>query len=115
MAEKLVHVEVLGRDGAALQRFYGQLFGWDVDTNNPGGYGMVSAEQAGITVGVGATPDGSEGHTAFYASVADIDAMLNRAEELGGKVLMPKTSPGPGVTIALFADPAGHVVGLTQA
>jgi len=28
---------------------------------------------------------------------------------------MPKFSPGGGATIALVADPEGHVLGLTQA
>ena len=115
MADKVVHVEILGKEPGALQRFYGDLFGWQVDTDNPGGYGIVSPEQAGVTVGIGGTQDGGAGHLTYYAGVPDIDATLKRAQELGGKVVMPKMSPGPGVTIALFADPEGHVVGLSQA
>ena len=41
MAAKIIHVEVTGDDGAALQRFYSDVFGWTFDTNNPGGYGLV--------------------------------------------------------------------------
>ena len=33
----IVHAEVVGRDGEKLQRFYADLFGWSLDTNNPGG------------------------------------------------------------------------------
>ena len=40
MATEVIHVEVTGSDGEALQRFYGDVFGWSLDTNNPGGYGM---------------------------------------------------------------------------
>lgn len=114
MANQVIHAEVVGKDQAALQRFFSQLFGWKLDTSNPGGYGMTSNDETGIVVGVGGTPDGSAGHVTFYVTVADIDATLARATELGGRVIMPKMSPGEGATIALLADPEGHVVGLTQ-
>ena len=41
MGAKIIHVEVVGKDGPALQRFYSDVFDWELDTNNPGGYGMV--------------------------------------------------------------------------
>jgi predicted enzyme related to lactoylglutathione lyase len=114
MAAKVIHFEILGKDGAALQAFYHDLFGWTFDTNNPGGYGMVSRDEAGIVVGVGSTPDGSAGHVTGYAEVEDIDAALAKAESLGGRIVLPKMSPGPDAVIALVADPEGHVIGLTQ-
>jgi uncharacterized protein len=112
--QHVIHFEVVGKDGPGLQRFYSDLFGWTLDTNNPGGYGMSSADQTGVAVGVGATPDASPGHVTGYVAVPDIDAALARATDLGGRVVQPKFSPGPGATIALFADPEGHVIGLTE-
>ena len=48
--------------------------------------------------------------------LAQLAALISeRLTRLGGKVVMPKMSPGPNATIALVADPEGHVVGLTQA
>ena len=41
MGTKIIHVEVIGNDGGALQDFYSKVFGWSLDTNNPGGYGLV--------------------------------------------------------------------------
>jgi predicted enzyme related to lactoylglutathione lyase len=114
VANKVIHFEVVGKDGVALQRFYSQLFDWTLDTNNPGGYGMSATDETGVAVGIGATPDGSAGHVTGYVAVPDIDAALARATELGGTVIMPKFSPGPGAVLALFADPEGHVVGLTE-
>ena len=58
--ERVIHFEVVGRDAPALQQFYSSLFGWEFDTNNPGGYGMTDHEKTGVVVGVGATPDGSQ-------------------------------------------------------
>ncbi len=112
--QQVIHFEVVGRDGAALQRFYADLFGWNLNTDNPGGYGMTSADQTGVVVGVGATPDGSAGHVTGYITVPDVDAALARATELGGRVVMPKFSPGPGATLGLLADPEGHVIGVTE-
>ena len=115
MAEpRVTHFQIWGQDGKALQSYYGQLFGWKLNTDFPGGYGMTSPEQTGIVVGVGATPDGSAGHVTGYVTVDDIDATLARAIELGGSVIMPKFSPAPGSTLAHVADPEGHVVGLTE-
>jgi uncharacterized protein len=110
----VIHFEVVGKDGPALQRFFADLFGWEFDTNNPGGYGITSHDKTGVAVGVGPTPDGSSGHVTGYVAVPDIDASLAKAAELGGRVLMPKYSPGPGATLGLFADPEGHVIGLTE-
>jgi predicted enzyme related to lactoylglutathione lyase len=115
MAEpKVIHLEIAGRDQVALQRFYGDLFDWKIDTNNPGGYGMTDPGQTGIVVGIGSTPDGSAGHVTGYVRVASVDATVARATELGGSVIMPRFSPDGEAVLALVADPEGHVVGLTE-
>jgi predicted enzyme related to lactoylglutathione lyase len=49
----------------------------------------------------------------LLVSVEDPQAALDRAEELGGRTIMPVTEL-PQVTIALFADPEGHVIGLAK-
>jgi uncharacterized protein len=37
-----VHFEVIGKDGAKLQRYYSELFGWEINADNPMKYGMVA-------------------------------------------------------------------------
>lgn len=44
----------------------------------------------------------------------DIEATLASVEAAGGRTLMPKFSPAPETWLAMFADPEGHVVGLSQ-
>lgn len=112
MGSHVMHFEVLGKDAPALQRFYGSVFGWQVDTNNPGGYGRVDGGDDGIGGGIGPAPDGTPGHVTFYVHTDDPAGTLARVEQLGGRVIMPPTEVAPGTTIALFADPEGHVVGL---
>ena len=111
---KVIHFEIVGRDQSALQRYYSQLFGWRLNTDNPGGYGMTDPSQTGIVVGVGGTPDDSPGHVTGYVRVADIDAIVARVTELGGSVVMPRFSPDGSAQLALVADPEGHVLGLTE-
>jgi uncharacterized protein len=112
---RVIHFEIVGKDQGALQRYYGDLFGWKLNTDNPGGYGMSDPAQTGVVVGVGSTPDGSAGHVTGYVTVADINATLAKATDLGGQVIMPKFSPDGNAQLALVADPEGHVLGLTEA
>ena len=44
MGQPVVHFEVIGKDGARMQSYYSELFGWKIDTNNPMGYGIVARE-----------------------------------------------------------------------
>ena len=112
MSAEVIHVEVTGKDGKALQRFYSEAFGWKLDTNNPGGYGMLRGDGQKITGGIGAAAQGSPGGVTFYVHTDDPKGTLAKIEKLGGRVLMPLTQVAPETTIALFADPEGHVVGL---
>lgn len=113
MSSPLVHIEVAGRDAKKLQEFFTQLFGWQMNADNPMNYGVFNlSDQVGG--GVGPAPEGSEGHSMFYIGVPDVEAALQKAESLGGKRLFgPMDVPG-GPTIAHFADPEGHPIGLFQ-
>jgi predicted enzyme related to lactoylglutathione lyase len=115
MGDPVVFFEVMGTDAGALQSFYSDAFDWKIDTNNPMNYGMVdTGAGTGIAGGIGApSEEGYPGHLTFYIGVDDTDKALKRVEELGGKTVMPTTEL-PMVTIALFTDPAGNLVGLTK-
>ncbi len=120
MGQPVVHFEVIGKDGAALQAFYSQLFGWEIDTNNPMNYGIVTREGnttpdgTGIGGGVGQGPDGYDGHVTFYVEVPDVEAALADAERLGGSRMMGDEQIMEGLVIGLFNDPEGHTIGLVK-
>jgi len=111
MGAHVVHVEVVGKDGEGLQRFYESVFGWELDKNNPGGYGMYR-QDGGLSGGIGAAQDGGAGHVTFYVHADDPEGTLRRVEEAGGRIIMPLTEVAPETNVALFADPEGHIVGL---
>lgn len=108
--------EVTGKDGLALQRFYGELFEWHVqDAGDGSGYGLVQAAENGIAGGIGPARDGGPGQVTFYVEVDDVAAYLQRAEQLGGQTIVSPTAIEEfGLTFAFFADPEGHVVGLSK-
>ena len=122
MGQAVVHFEVVGKDGEKLQRYYGELFGWNVNADNPMQYGMVDAKDNtsmtgdnGIGGGIGQGPDGYEGHVTFYVAVPDVEAALAKAESLGGTRVMGPEKVMEGIVLGQFLDPEGHVLGLTQA
>ena len=110
---RIIHFEVTGKDQVALQSYYSDLFGWKLNTDFPGGYGMTDPSETGLIVGIGAAPQGP-GFVTGYVTVPDINATLEKAASLGGSVVMPKFSPDGTAQLALVADPEGHVLGLTE-
>ena len=120
MGQPVVHFEVIGKDGEKLQRYYSELFGWEINADNPMGYGMVArdgntnADGAGIGGGIGAGPEGHDGHVTFYVEVPDVEAALQQAESLGGTRVMGPDKVMDQVELGHFTDPEGHLVGLVK-
>ena len=121
MGQPVVHFEVIGKDGAKLQRYYADLFGWEIDAENEMNYGMVDGKKnpapdgMGIGGGIAGGPEGYEGHVTFYVAVPDIEEALQKAESLGGtRVFGPDTIMGR-IELGQFKDPEGHVIGVVKA
>lgn len=115
MGAAVTHFEINARDARRQQEFYGTLFDWKIDTNNPLQYGMVDTGlKIGIGGGVGQASDQTPACVTFYVQVEDVQAYLDRALRLGGKVILPFTEIPNMVTLAMFADPEGNVIGLVK-
>ncbi|MDQ5832416.1 MAG: glyoxalase [Actinomycetota bacterium] len=121
MGQPVVHFEIIGKDGEALRNYYSELFGWEIDADNPMNYGTVQREGntnpdgIGIGGGIGVGPEGYDGHVTFYVEVPDVEAALAQAESLGGSRMMGPMEPTEGVQIGLFNDPEGRTVGVVRA
>ena len=107
-----MHWEIQTSNAPKCQSFFADLFGWHVDSSNPMGYGFVDTHDQGINGGI-AQADGPNRVT-FYVEVDDLQAYLDKAETLGGKTVVPVTEIPNVVTLAMFADPEGNVVGLVK-
>jgi uncharacterized protein len=120
MGQPVVHFEIIGKDADKLKSYYSDLFGWEIDSDNPMNYGIVprdgnvNPDGVGIGGGVGTGPEGYAGHVTFYVEVPDVEAALAKAESLGGSRMMGPDKVMEGVEIGLFNDPEGHVVGVVK-
>lgn len=120
-AAPVVWFEITGKDAAKLQSFYGKIFDWKINADNPMNYGMVDAAVNGTAAGTGSigggiapAQPGAPGYVTFYVQVNDPDAYLKKIESLGGKTIVPTTEIPNMVTFALFQDPEGNMVGLVK-
>jgi predicted enzyme related to lactoylglutathione lyase len=116
MPNPIIHFEIMGADSKKTQQYYADLFGWNVDSNNPMNYGIASTKdgEVGIDGGLGGTDQGSDIRVTVCAPVADPQPYLDKAVALGCKVVMGVTVIPDMVTMALFADPDGNVTGLVK-
>jgi predicted enzyme related to lactoylglutathione lyase len=115
VAHPVTHFEINAQDAPATQKFYKDLFGWGIDTDNPQSYGMIdtNTKGTGINGGIGASQDGRSFVT-FYVETDDPGSLLAKAERLGGRRVMEPMDAGQGLIYALFADPEGNVIGLAK-
>jgi predicted enzyme related to lactoylglutathione lyase len=114
----LAWTELYTTDADAAKRFYGDVFGWRTDDTDMGGgmvYTVVSPATGGDDASQGGimqiSPEMATGgvtpHWGVYFEVADCDATVAKAVELGGSVLMgPQTMAGVG-RFAQLSDAQG--------
>lgn len=114
MPNPLCHFEVMAKDVAMCKAFYGGVFAWTFDDTTMPGYTLVHTGQE-PTGGIFEKPaDAPHACLNVYFTVQDLEKTLDKAAELGGKTLVPKT-PIPGVGhFAMFTDPEGVPVGIMQ-
>jgi predicted enzyme related to lactoylglutathione lyase len=115
---RVVHFESPANQPEALTKFYSDLFGWkfnkapmpgpeywlcDTGSDGPGINGAIMQRQD------------PQQPMVNYVDVPSVDAAIEKATTLGGKVALPKT-PIPGVgAVAAIIDPQGNICGLWEA
>jgi uncharacterized protein len=121
MGQAVVHFEVVGKDAEKLHRYYAELFGWNVNADNPMQYGMVDGKDnktmngdTGIGGGIGQGPQGYRGHVTFYVAVPDVEEALQKAESLGGTRVMGPENIMDMVELGQFKDPEGNLIGVVK-
>ena len=119
MANTFDWVEIMTRSIEETANFYEILFGWkiiqkdtaegfDVWIFDTGGEPRVQNLRRG---GIWLRPNGEPLGVVVYIVVDDIETILKKVTELGGKVVTPKTPQGSAYR-AYFTDPSGNMFGL---
>lgn len=110
MGSPVVHFEIGSKDHAKLCGFYSKLFGWGIEPKQP----FIMPEQKENAIGGHINCLGHEPHNyvTVYVQVDDLAASLKKAEELGGKVIVPPQEVPTMGHFAWFKDPEGNVLGM---
>lgn len=120
-----IHFEIHAADPQRAIAFYAGLFGW-IFTKwaGPVDYWVIKTGEDGIPginggllrrIGAGPAPMQAVNGYVCTVEVADLDATLRRAGEIGGLVVVPKMAiPGLG-WLAYLHDSEQNVFGVMQA
>jgi predicted enzyme related to lactoylglutathione lyase len=110
---QFVWYDLMTTDPEAAQAFYTSVVGWGTQVWENAGmsYTMWTAGDTPIG-GIMKLPDeavagGARPHWVGYVAVPDTDATVARAQELGGKVMVPPTDIPTVGRFAVIADPQG--------
>jgi predicted enzyme related to lactoylglutathione lyase len=114
MSELLIaHVEIPSTDLDRSSSFLNKIFGWEFKAF--GNDYLLFNNYKGIMVGLRKVENVSAGDTTvFHVNITDIDEVLKKAKENGGKVNREKTVIPATGWYALINDPDGNTIGLYQ-
>jgi predicted enzyme related to lactoylglutathione lyase len=109
MANDVNYFEIGSPDPEASKAFYGALFDWSVgQPSMPARYSMINGDRGGLW---DTSEMGRASWAIFYVQVEDVRAAINRAQELGAKVVVPFVDNGE-IEFAHLTDPLGNRFGI---
>jgi predicted enzyme related to lactoylglutathione lyase len=121
--DKIVHFEIPADDVARAKKFYGSIFGWDLQDMQGMDYTSirtVAVDEQQMPTEPGAINGGMMKRTPHTPSpvitinVDSIDSALGQVEAGGGSVVQPRQEiPGMGA-FAYFKDSEGNTMGLWE-
>ncbi len=122
--DSIVHFEIPADDPKRAQKFYSDVFGWQVRPMEGAPYWMLITTEldakgqapknpGAINGGMGKREGPLKG-IVVTVNVKDIDKALKAVESRGGKTVQKKQPVGDMGFTAYFKDSEGNVVGLWQ-
>ena len=108
--------ELMTTDVKGAKAFYGDIFGWGMQKCefSEMDYTMVKLGDQEIA-GIMAIPDEAAGMPpswGAYVTVADVDALLPRVTQLGGKIIVPPHDIPDVGRFAVIQDPQGAMLSI---
>ncbi len=110
--------ELLTYDVDSAKKFYAELLGWTMDDQpmgeGAGNYTILKADGrpvGGMMKMPPQVPAGPPPHWGAYVTVDDVDAVAAKAQQLGGRILVPP-SDSPDARFCVFQDPQGAVLSI---
>ena len=120
---KVVHFEIPYDDQGRAQKFYQDVFGWQISkfpdmdyhmaTTTPSDEKMKPKEPGAINGGL-LPKDPTGAHPVIVIDVPSLDEHIKKVESAGGKTVMPKMQVGDFGLYARVSDTEGNVIGIWQ-
>ncbi len=116
MVTTLNWFEIPATDFERAKAFYAKVLDVQIqdDPNRQYAYLPSDSEKGGFggAIGIGENfVPSTIGTTIYLDGGNDLSIPLNRVEDAGGKIILPKTAIGPNGYIGLFIDTEGNKVG----
>lgn len=113
MPHTICHLEIPTTDLKKAGEFYKELFGWEIDYGWGPDMAMFKTEEGQLSGGGFDRKDKITPGIIIYVQVDDIDAVLSKAEKLGGDKVQGKTEiPRDIGWFGLFKDLDRNIIGL---
>ncbi len=121
---KVSHFEIPYEDQERAQKFYEEVFGWQITKFSDEGYylafttksdpnTMMPSELGAINGGL-LKRDSTAKYPLLVIDVPNIDDHIKKIEDAGGELIMPKVSVGDSGFFARVADTEGNVIAIWQ-
>ncbi len=120
---KVVHFEIPYDDQGRAEKFYKDVFGWQISkfpdmdyhmvTTTPSDDKMKPIEPGAINGGL-LPKDPTGGHTVIVIDVPSVEEHIKKVESAGGKTVMPMFKIGEFGLYARVSDTEGNVIGIWQ-
>lgn len=113
MSNTICHLEIPTTDLKKAGKFYNELFDWEIDYDWGPDLAMFKTKEGQLSGGGFDRKNKITPGVVIYIEVQDIEAMLDKAERLGGKAIQRKTEiPRDIGWYGLFKDLDGNTIGL---
>jgi uncharacterized protein len=109
----VVHFEIGCTNRANTEKFFGGLFGWNMQPNGPVATNIDTATTRGVQGHITQLDHDPKHFTIFYVEVDDVKAYVDKAVALGGKIVVPPVKT-PTFTFAWISDLDGNTIGLLK-
>jgi uncharacterized protein len=114
---RVVHFEIAAADPERAAKFYGDVFGWELNKwSGPQEYWLITTGadgEPGINGGMLRRQPQWPG-TVNTVGVPNVDDFTSRIERHGGKTVVPKMAIQGVGWLAYCQDPEGNVFGIIQ-
>ncbi|WP_280391093.1 VOC family protein [Nocardia brasiliensis] len=120
-AAQVTLIDITSADVPRDRAFYQRAFGWSLAADYPKYPILAAGDGPDVGIATLGNPEAGSleplyriGTSIVFFGVSDLSATLARARELGGAVVQPPTPISTGGSFAMFTDPVGNTIALTQ-